>query len=71
MEEAERMIATTIMIANSISVRRKITESKFSSNEIKDVFTNYWEKYRDDPLVGRDNIVASISPQVRAQLLNY
>ncbi|XP_043284468.1 DNA helicase MCM9-like isoform X2 [Venturia canescens] len=63
-EEGERMIATTIMIANSISVRRKITQSKFSSNEIQDIFQSYWDRYRDNPLVGRDNIVASISPQL-------
>lgn len=55
-------------MANSISVRRKISEATFSTAEIKDAFTAYWESYRDDALVGRDNILASICPQVYLNL---
>lgn len=51
-------------MANSISVRRKITDATFSTAEIKDTFTAYWEHYRDNVLSGRDNILASICPQV-------
>lgn len=60
-----RMEATTVMIANSVSVRRKISDSLFSTEEMKDIFKNYWERYRGNPLLGRDNILASICPQVK------
>ncbi|XP_078053444.1 DNA helicase MCM9 [Augochlora pura] len=63
LEVGERLEATTIMLANSVSVRRKISET-ISSQEVKGVFVSYWEKYRDNPLLGRDNILASICPQL-------
>ncbi|KMQ93010.1 dna replication licensing factor mcm9 [Lasius niger] len=59
-----RAEATTFLMANSISVRRKISEATFSTAEIKDTFTAYWEHYRDNALAGRDNILASICPQL-------
>ncbi|KAK1122278.1 hypothetical protein K0M31_009501 [Melipona bicolor] len=63
LEVGERLEATTIMLANSIVVRRKICETS-SSQETKDTFKDYWEKYSDNPLLGRDNILASICPQL-------
>lgn len=51
-------------MANNISIRKKISETAFSTTEIKDTFTAYWEHYKDNVLVGRDNILASICPQV-------
>ncbi|XP_054009344.1 DNA helicase MCM9-like [Hylaeus anthracinus] len=63
LEVGERLEATTIMIANSVSVRRKISETA-STQEMRDVFKHYWEKYIDNPLLGRDNILASICPQL-------
>jgi len=51
-------------MANNISTRKKITEATISTAEIKDTFTAYWEHYRDNGLSGRDNILASICPQV-------
>lgn len=59
-----RAEATTFLMANSIFVRRKVTESSFSTAEMKDTFTAYWEHHRDNPLSGRDNILASICPQL-------
>ncbi|KAI4503342.1 hypothetical protein M0802_001564 [Mischocyttarus mexicanus] len=56
--------ATTLMIANSISIRRKVTDSTFSNQEMQDIFKSYWQQYEEDPLVGRDNILASICPQL-------
>lgn len=56
--------ATTFMIANSISLRRKISDTSFSTLEMKDMFARYWQKYEHDPLSGRNNIVASICPQI-------
>lgn len=66
----QRAEATTFLMANSISIRRKISEATFSTTEIKDTFTAYWEHYRDKALFGRDNILASICPQVHLILLN-
>ncbi|XP_071564040.1 DNA helicase MCM9 isoform X1 [Temnothorax nylanderi] len=59
-----RAEATTFLMANSISVCRKITDATFSTTEIKDTFTAYWEHYRENALSGRDNIIASICPQL-------
>lgn len=56
--------ATTFMIANSISVRRKMSDTSFSTQEMQDIFTSYWQKYKNDPLAARNNILASICPQV-------
>lgn len=58
------MVATTFLLANSVSVRRKFSEATFSTTEMKDTFTAYWESHKDNTLGGRDNIVASICPQV-------
>ncbi|KAL6263429.1 hypothetical protein P5V15_006219 [Pogonomyrmex californicus] len=60
----ERAEATTFLMANSISVRKKITEATFSTGEIKETFTAYWQHYQNDALSGRDNILASICPQL-------
>lgn len=68
LEADERLEATTMMIANSVTVRRKISDTS-SSQEMKDIFENYWEKYSDNPLLGRDNILASICPQVSNPLI--
>jgi len=59
-----RAEATTFLMANNISTRKKITEATISTTEIKDTFTAYWEHYQDNALSGRDNILASICPQV-------
>lgn len=63
LEVGERLEATTMMLANSIVVRRKISETS-SSQEMRDVFKRYWEKYSNNPLLGRDNIITSICPQL-------
>lgn len=63
LEVGERLEATTMMLGNSITVRRKISDTS-SSQEMRDVFRNYWEKYSDNPLLGRDNILASLCPKV-------
>ncbi|XP_076180354.1 DNA helicase MCM9 [Ptiloglossa arizonensis] len=63
LEVGERLEATTIMLANSVSVQRKIFETA-STQEMRDVFKNYWNQYNDNPLLGRDNILASICPQL-------
>ncbi|XP_015599032.1 DNA helicase MCM9 [Cephus cinctus] len=59
-----RSEATTVMIANSVSVQRKLLESTFSTEETREIFTNYWKTYSDDPLVGRNQLLASICPQI-------
>lgn len=67
-EVGERLEASTIMLANSASVRRKVSES-FSSQSMKDLFEKYWEQNSDNPLLGRDNIAASICPQLYGMYL--
>lgn len=66
LKTGQRAEATTFMMANSISVRRKISEATFSTAEIKNTFAAYWENYRDNALFGRNNILASICPQVHS-----
>ncbi|XP_011862077.1 PREDICTED: DNA helicase MCM9-like [Vollenhovia emeryi] len=64
LKAGHRAEATTFLMANSISVHKKITGATFSTAEINDTFTAYWEHYRDNALSGRDNILASICPQL-------
>ncbi|XP_066582930.1 DNA helicase MCM9-like [Prorops nasuta] len=59
-----RAVATIIMIANSVSVRRKLSETTFSNQEMKDIFSDYWNQYKSKSLVGRDRILMSICPQL-------
>ncbi|KOC66574.1 DNA replication licensing factor MCM9 [Habropoda laboriosa] len=59
----ERLEATTIIMANSVTVRRKVSDS-FLTQDVKNVFKEYWENYTEDPLLGRDNILASICPKL-------
>lgn len=59
-----RAEATTFLMANNISIRRKISEATLSTAEIKDTFTAYWEHHKDNALIGRDNILASICPKL-------
>lgn len=63
LEVGERLEATTIMLANGVSVRRKVSDT-FSSQSMRDLFQGYWEQNTENPLTGRDNIVASICPQL-------
>lgn len=69
MKVGHRAEATTFLMANSISVRKKITDATFSTMEIKDTFTAYWEHHRNNALSGRDHILASICPQVYLNLI--
>ncbi|EZA51963.1 DNA replication licensing factor MCM9 [Ooceraea biroi] len=59
-----RLETTRFLMANNVSVRRKISEATFFTTEIKDTFTAYWEHHRDNALAGRNNILASICPQL-------
>ncbi|KAL0100732.1 hypothetical protein PUN28_019248 [Cardiocondyla obscurior] len=63
LKAGHRAEATTFLMANSISVCKKITDA-FSTAEIKDTFTAYWEHYQNNMLSGRNNILASICPQL-------
>ncbi|XP_058800942.1 DNA helicase MCM9-like isoform X2 [Phymastichus coffea] len=62
--EGQRATATTFLLANSLLVRRKVAESEFCREEITKIFKNYWKGYSEKPLDGRDNILASICPQL-------
>lgn len=60
----QRAEATTFIMANSITVRTKISEAQFSTNETKEIFANFWEAHKAQPLVGRDIILGSLCPQM-------
>ncbi|XP_031784957.1 DNA helicase MCM9 [Nasonia vitripennis] len=62
--EGQRPTATTFLLANSLLVRRKVAESDFCRDEITKIFRNYWKGFTEKPLDGRDNILASICPQL-------
>ncbi|XP_014225691.1 DNA helicase MCM9-like [Trichogramma pretiosum] len=62
--EGQRGTATTFLMANSLLVKRKITESEFCKDEVAKIFQRYWDQYLERPLDGRDNILASICPQL-------
>lgn len=55
---------TTIMIANNVNVLHKVINSDYKQAEVREIFDNYWKIYENDPLVGRNKILASICPQV-------
>lgn len=63
-QPGEKALATTFMLANSVSVQRKISELTFSTKEMKETFSNYWNAHNENPLIGRDKIIASICPKV-------
>ncbi|XP_008557457.1 DNA helicase MCM9 [Microplitis demolitor] len=64
LEEGKRAQHTTIMIANNVSVLRKVIDSDYKQSEVREIFDNYWKIYENDPLVGRNKILASICPQL-------
>ncbi|KAG7206657.1 hypothetical protein KM043_000333 [Ampulex compressa] len=59
-----RLEASTVIMANSISIRRNLSDSMFCTEEVTSIFQNYWHRYKDTPLAGRNNILASICPQL-------
>lgn len=62
--EGSRGDATIFMLANSVSIRRKIGDVNTSSEKITTIFNNYWTIHKDNPLVGRDNILQALCPKV-------
>ncbi|KAH0548872.1 DNA helicase MCM9-like [Cotesia glomerata] len=64
LEEGRRMEHTTIMIANNVNVLHKVINSDYKQAEVREIFDNYWKIYENDPLVGRNKILASICPQL-------
>lgn len=53
-----------MLLANNIVVQQKTSKPMSSVKDIEELFKNYWKTYEESPLVGRDNILASICPQV-------
>ena len=62
--EGQRILAGTFMLANSLVVQRKVIESNYSRDELDKIFKNFWTPFKENPLSGRDHILASICPQV-------
>ncbi|XP_012278485.1 DNA helicase MCM9 isoform X2 [Orussus abietinus] len=60
----QRIETTPFLLANSVTIHRKVLDTKFSTQETQDIFEKYWANFKDHPLVGRDKILASICPQL-------
>ncbi|XP_015518346.1 DNA helicase MCM9-like [Neodiprion lecontei] len=60
----QRAEASTVIMANSVTVSSKMNEAQFSTNEAKEIFARYWEAHKAQPLVGRDIILGSLCPQI-------
>ncbi|TMW63945.1 hypothetical protein Poli38472_014650 [Pythium oligandrum] len=55
----------TIVRANSIRIQNASSANVLVTEELKKEFATFWqEKHRDDPLRGRNEIIASICPKV-------
>ncbi|XP_023246254.1 DNA helicase MCM9-like [Copidosoma floridanum] len=60
----QRPLSTTFLLASSLLVRRKVADSDFCKEEVTKIFRNFWDKYGDRPLEGRDFILTSVCPQL-------
>lgn len=59
-----RAEATLVMLVNNVTPLRKALDSNYSEAEVKQIFQDYWIKYKHEPLVGRNKILQSICPQL-------
>lgn len=50
--------------ANYVQVDNICSSAAVSTPEIKQIFSSFWRNYADNPLLGRDTILASFCPQV-------
>ncbi|XP_068242848.1 DNA helicase MCM9-like [Palaemon carinicauda] len=50
--------------ANNVTIRNKQRSGTIVTDEMRDEFSRFWEKYQYDPLAGRNVILASFCPQV-------
>ncbi|XP_009904362.2 DNA helicase MCM9 isoform X1 [Dryobates pubescens] len=53
-----------VLKANYIKVNNEQLAGVVIDEEVRKEFEDFWEKHRDDPLAGRNEILASLCPQV-------
>nr|XP_033793111.1 DNA helicase MCM9 isoform X1 [Geotrypetes seraphini]XP_033793112.1 DNA helicase MCM9 isoform X1 [Geotrypetes seraphini]XP_033793113.1 DNA helicase MCM9 isoform X1 [Geotrypetes seraphini]XP_033793114.1 DNA helicase MCM9 isoform X1 [Geotrypetes seraphini]XP_033793115.1 DNA helicase MCM9 isoform X1 [Geotrypetes seraphini] len=58
-----------VLKANYIVVNNKQPTGVVINEEVRKDFENFWEKYQNDPLTGRNEILASLCPQVFGMFL--
>lgn len=54
-----------VLKANHVQINNDYGKSGFVLPQMKKQFKEFWEKYEDKPLAGRNVIVQSICPEVR------
>ena len=54
-----------VLKANHIQVQNEQRGIVMATDELKQEIEEFWEKYKYQPLVGRNIILASLCPQVR------
>lgn len=60
----KRLEVELVIKANHVQVNNSQTFSNLVTPEIQEQFINFWEKYKDCPLKGRDLILKSFCPKV-------
>ncbi|XP_062428598.1 DNA helicase MCM9 [Rhea pennata] len=53
-----------VLKANYVKVNNEQLAGVMIDEEVRKEFEDFWEKHRDDPLAGRNEILASLCPQV-------
>ncbi|XP_072499255.1 DNA helicase MCM9 isoform X1 [Notamacropus eugenii] len=53
-----------VLKANYVQVNNEQSTSNIIDEEVRKEFENFWEHYKNDPLAGRNEILASLCPQV-------
>ncbi|XP_065890839.1 DNA helicase MCM9-like isoform X2 [Dysidea avara] len=63
-KESERANLELLLLSNHVSVHNEQKRGVVITDEMKQDYEQYWSLYKDKPLEGRNNIVASVCPQV-------
>ncbi|XP_038655608.1 DNA helicase MCM9 [Scyliorhinus canicula] len=53
-----------VLKANNLEVNNEQPTGVIIDEDVRKEFENFWENYKDDPLAGRNEILASLCPQV-------
>jgi DNA helicase MCM9 len=64
MSEGSRSDIELVLKANHLQVCNDQGSAVLITSETRDEFSRYWEGHSHQPLVARNNILASICPQV-------
>jgi DNA helicase MCM9 len=53
-----------VVQANHVNVYNEQNGATIVTDELKNEFQNFWQEHREDPLKGRNHIIASMCPQI-------